>query len=126
MGIDLNPKKRGLYGVGRDCPPPTPTKERHEMPVEITTLNRQQNFRLSAESAAEMAPLIAVLVSPSAAGPLTLEVLADDMDELADAITVLSGQMDDPDRIAAIRVDQIACCVQLDIAARPVDPRRLN
>lgn len=96
------------------------------MPVEITTLNRQQNFRLSAETAAEMAPLIAALVSPSAAGSLTLEVLADDMDELTDALAVLSSQMDDPDRIAAVRVDEIACCAELDMIARPVDPRRLN
>lgn len=96
------------------------------MPVEITTLNRQQNFRLSAESAAEMAPLIAVLVSPSAAGPLTLEIHTDDLPELLDAIVTVSRQMDDPDRIAAIRVDEIACCVQLAIAALPVDPRRLN
>lgn len=96
------------------------------MPVEITTLNREQNFRLSAETAAELAPLIAVLVSPSAAGPLTLKVHADDLPELLDAIVTVSRQMDDPDRIAAIRVDETACVAELALAARPVDPRRLN
>jgi hypothetical protein len=96
------------------------------MPVEITTLNRQQNFHLSAETADELAPLIAVLVRPSAAGILTVGVHTDDLTELTDALAVVARQMDDPARIEAIRVDQIACFAELDIAARPVDPRRLN
>ena len=96
------------------------------MPVEIATLNRQQNFLFTATTAAELAPLIAVLVSPSGGETLTLEVHTDDLDELMDAIVTVSRQMDDPDRIEAIRVDEIACVAELDIAARPVDPRRLN
>lgn len=96
------------------------------MPVEITTLNREQNFRLSAQTAAEMAPLIAALVSPSAAGSLILEIHTDDLPELLDTIVTVSRQMNYPDRIAAIHVDEIACCAELNIAARPVDPRRLN
>lgn len=57
---------------------------------------------------------------------LTMKLSAPDMDALLDVIGQISGQMDDPDRIAAIRVDEDACCAELDVAARPVDPRRLH
>ena len=57
---------------------------------------------------------------------LTMKLSAPDMDALLDVIGQISGQMDDPERIAAIRVDETACCAELDVAARPVDPRRLH
>ncbi len=57
---------------------------------------------------------------------LTMKLSAPDMDALLDAIGQISAQMDDPDRIAAIRVDETACRAELDVAARPVDPRRLH
>lgn len=57
---------------------------------------------------------------------LTVQLSAPDMDALLDAISQISATMDDPDRIAAVRVDENACCAELDLAARPVDPRRLH
>lgn len=57
---------------------------------------------------------------------LTMKLSAPDMDQLMDVIAQISAQMDDPDRIAAIRVDEDACCAELDVAERPVDPRRLH
>jgi hypothetical protein len=57
---------------------------------------------------------------------LTMKLSAPDMDALLDAITLFAGTVDDPDRIAAIRIDEDACCAELDVAARPVDPRRLH
>lgn len=57
---------------------------------------------------------------------LTMKLSAPDMDALLNVIGQISGQIDDPDRIAAIRVDEDACCAELDAAARPVDPRRLH
>lgn len=63
---------------------------------------------------------------PSPSIVLTMNVSAPDMDTLLDAIRQLAGAMDDPDRIAAIRIDEDACCAELDVAARPVDPRRLH
>jgi hypothetical protein len=96
------------------------------MTVTFATLSLAQNFHLSAETADELAPLIAILVSPSAAGMLTVEVSADGMEALTDALAVVACRMDDPDRIAAVRVDEFACCAELYMIARPVDPRRLN
>jgi hypothetical protein len=57
---------------------------------------------------------------------LTMQLSAPDMDALMDMIIRISAHMGDPDRIAAIRVDESACCAELDVAARPVDPRRLH
>lgn len=57
---------------------------------------------------------------------LTVQLSAPDMDALLDAISQISATMDDPDRIAAVRVDENTCCAELDLAARPVDPRRLH
>ena len=57
---------------------------------------------------------------------LTMQLSAPDMDALLDMIAQISAQMPDPDQIAAIRVDESACCAELDVAARPVDPRRLH
>jgi hypothetical protein len=57
---------------------------------------------------------------------LTMKLSAPDKDALLDVIGQISGQMDDPDRIAAICLDEDACCAELDVAARPVDPRRLH
>jgi hypothetical protein len=55
-----------------------------------------------------------------------MKLSAPDKDALLDVIGQISGQMDDPDRIAAICLDEDACCAELDVAARPVDPRRLH
>jgi hypothetical protein len=96
------------------------------MPVTFTTLSRQLNFHLSAETSGELAPFIATIVSPSAQGMQTVELTAMDMDELTEALAVVARQLDDPDRIEAIRVDEMACALELDIAARPVDARRLH
>jgi len=57
---------------------------------------------------------------------LTVDVSGPDMDALVDAIAALAAGLNDPDQIATIRVDEVACRAELDIAARPVDPRRLN
>lgn len=57
---------------------------------------------------------------------LTMKLSAPDMDALLDVIGHINGQMDDPDRIAAIRVDENGCCAELDVAARRVDPRSLH
>lgn len=57
---------------------------------------------------------------------LTMKLSASDMDELAEVIALLSSKLDDPDRIAAIRIDEEACCAEMDVADRPVDPRRLH
>lgn len=57
---------------------------------------------------------------------LTMTLSAPDMDQLMDAIALFAGTVDDRDRIAAIRIDEAACCAELDVAARPVDPRRLH
>ncbi|MGO4909025.1 hypothetical protein ACEN2J_11935 [Pseudorhodobacter sp. W20_MBD10_FR17] len=57
---------------------------------------------------------------------LTITLSADDLDALVDLAATVSANMDDPDRIAAIRMDEANCTLQMDIAARPVDPRRLH
>lgn len=63
---------------------------------------------------------------PSPRIVLTMTLSAPDMDQLMDVIELFAGTVDDPDRIAAIRIDEDACCAELDVAARPVDPRRLH
>ena len=57
---------------------------------------------------------------------LTVTLSADDMGTLMDLVETVSAKMDDPDRIAAIRLDEANCTLQMDIAARPVDLRRLH
>lgn len=57
---------------------------------------------------------------------LTVQVSAPDMHALLDALAQISATMDDPDCIAAVRVDEDACCAELDVVARPVDPRSLH
>lgn len=83
-------------------------------------------FRLSGDNIQQLAPFFAVLLKPSHDPMLTLEVSTGTQDELLDAVESIARQMDDPDRIAAIRMDENACCAELDVAARPVDPRRLH
>ena len=48
------------------------------------------------------------------------------LSDLTDAISEVARLLDDPDRIAAIRIDKTACMAELDIEPRPVNPRRLN
>lgn len=57
---------------------------------------------------------------------LTLRLEANSMDELFDLIERITRGMEYPDRIAAIRLDEQACCAELDVASRPVDPCRLH
>ena len=96
------------------------------MPVEFTTLNLTLNFHFTADTMQELAPCIGVIACSSRGRHLVAQLTAGTMDELLDAIAVLAQQMDDPDWIAAIRVDEEACSAELDVAARPVDPRRLH
>lgn len=97
------------------------------MPVTVKTLNCSLNFHLSAQAINDLAPVMDLLLLRPTCGPmLTIEVSAGTLDGLLNAIEGFSGRMDDPDRIAAIRVDEDACCAELDVAARPVDPRRLH
>lgn len=96
------------------------------MSVTFTTLNRTLNLRLTAPTVGDMAPVVAAIVRPSHDQALTAELEAASVSDLTDAIASLARLLDDPDRIAAIRVDEAACVAELDIAPRPVDPRRLN
>lgn len=57
---------------------------------------------------------------------LTLEISSGTLHDLLDALAHTAGRMDDPDCIAAIRVDEDACYAEMDVGARPVDPRRLH
>jgi len=63
---------------------------------------------------------------PTAPVWMSLAYQAQRMSELTDAISGIAEHMDDPDRIAEIRVGEILFRAELDIAARPIDPRRLN
>lgn len=63
---------------------------------------------------------------PKPQNVFTVKLYAPDMDALLDLIATISGQLDDPDRIAAIRVDDGSCCAEIDVANRPVDARRLH
>tara|TARA_A100001391_G_scaffold179140_1_gene143953 strand:- start:49 stop:222 length:174 start_codon:yes stop_codon:yes gene_type:complete len=57
---------------------------------------------------------------------MKIALRADNMSDLTDLIVALSERLDDPDRIAAVRVDETMFRAELDLAARPVDPRRLH
>lgn len=96
------------------------------MPVTVTTLNRSMNFRMAAETMDALAEIIAIVLRPSDGPVLSVEMCAQTLTDLLDAIPALARQLDDPDRIVAIRVDEDACCAELDVAARPGDPRRLH
>lgn len=96
------------------------------MSVEIITLNRSLNFHLSAPAIADLKEVIASFIRPSVDALFTIQVSAGASEDLLDAIESIAEQMDDPDRIAAIRIDEDACCAEMVVAARPVDPRRLH
>ena len=96
------------------------------MSVTVQTLNQPLNFKLSGPRVGDFAPVLDMLLQPSPRGMPALEVSAASLDALLDAIDALAGRLDDPDRIAAIRLDETAFCAELDAAARPVDPRRLQ
>jgi hypothetical protein len=57
---------------------------------------------------------------------LTIHLSADDLPALMSAAEQVAAGIGDPDRIEAVRVDESVCCLEMDIAARPVDPRRLH
>ena len=57
---------------------------------------------------------------------LTVKLSAPDMDAPLEPIGQISATMEDPDCIAAVRMDEDGCCAELYVAARPVDPRRLH
>lgn len=96
------------------------------MPVTVKTLNCLLNFHPSAKALDDLAPVMDVLLRPLHVPMLNLEISAGTLDGVLDAIEGFAGRMDDPDRIAAIRVDEVALCAELDVAARPVDPSRLH
>lgn len=56
----------------------------------------------------------------------TMKPSAHDSEVPFEDIGQISSEIDDPDHIAAIRVDDTACRAALGVAARPADPRRLN
>ncbi len=96
------------------------------MPVTITATFARMALDLSAQSMGELAPALDITLGQSTAPVRGLKVAADTMDALLDAIEGIAARMDDPDRIAAVRVDEDACCAELDVDARPVDPRGLQ
>lgn len=96
------------------------------MPIEFAALNLPLDFRFTPDAMQELAPLIDIIVSPSRGRDLVAQVTAGTMDELVEVLAAFARQKDDPDRIAAIRIDEEACRAELDVATRPVDPRRLN
>jgi len=57
---------------------------------------------------------------------LTVTLSAPNIDELQETILALAHSLPDADMIAASRIDEAAPRAELDIAARPVDPRRLH
>lgn len=57
---------------------------------------------------------------------LRIRMEADDMRPPMDMVEQYASTLPDRDIIAAIRVDEDACCLEMDIAASPVDPRRLH
>lgn len=62
----------------------------------------------------------------NARGPLTVSLSAPDMDALTDMIAAVSGALPDPDMIVAIRLAEDVCMAEMDLARRPVDPRRFH
>ena len=62
--------------------------------------------------------------SPAIALRISLE--ADDTPALMDLAEQYASTLPDRDRIAAFRVDEVACRLEMDMAARPVDQRRLH
>lgn len=63
---------------------------------------------------------------PTPLNVLTVQLSAPDLDALTDMICQITSQMDDPDQIAAIRMDEDACCAEVDIAGQAVDARRYH
>lgn len=57
---------------------------------------------------------------------LTVNLSAPDLDKLQDLIVFIAARLDHPDCIAAIRIDEVACCAEMDLVRRPVDPRNLH
>ncbi|MFO7921830.1 MAG: hypothetical protein R6U99_13685 [Nioella sp.] len=61
-----------------------------------------------------------------AASPFTMEIEAEDQDQLFEAIVRFSHSLGDPFRVAEIRLAEDAVCAELDVNPRPTDPRRLH
>lgn len=96
------------------------------MSVTVRTLNQTLNVKQFGPRVGDFAPVLDMLLQPSPLEMLALEVSAASLDALLDAIDALAGRLDDPDRIAAIRLNETAFCAELDAAERQVDPRRLQ
>lgn len=96
------------------------------MPITITAPLAHMTLTLSAHSADELAQAIGLTLGRASAPVRGVRVAAETMGDLWDAIEGIAAQMDDPDRITAVRLDEIACRAELDVDARPVDPRRLH
>ncbi|SFQ30909.1 hypothetical protein SAMN05421853_103375 [Roseivivax halotolerans] len=58
--------------------------------------------------------------------PFTLEIEAEDAEQLNTAIVQAAHSLGDPDRVSAIRLAANAICAELDIEPRPVEPAKLH
>lgn len=96
------------------------------MPVTITAPLANLTLTLSAQNVDDLARAIDLTIGRSNDAILGVQVAAETMGNLWDAIEGIACRIDDPDRIAAVRIDEGACRAVLDVAARPVDPRRLH
>jgi hypothetical protein len=61
-----------------------------------------------------------------AASPFTMEIEAEDQDQLFEAIVRFSHGLGDPFRVSAIRLAENAICAELDVSPSPTDPQRLH
>lgn len=96
------------------------------MPITITAPFPHLNLTLSAPRIDDLARALEVAFGSNSGAVHGVQVAAETLNDLLDAIEGIACRMDDPDRIAAIRVDEDACRAELDLAARPVDTRRLH
>lgn len=61
-----------------------------------------------------------------AAFPFTLELTAEDHDQLHEAIARFSHSLGDPFRVSAIRLAEDSVCAELDVSPSPPNPQRLH
>ncbi|MFC3086345.1 hypothetical protein [Tabrizicola soli] len=96
------------------------------MSVTITTPFANLSLTLSAPNLGDLGDAIDLTLGRSSGAVRAVQVAAETVGDLLDAVAVIARRMDDPDRIEAIRIDESACRAELDVAARPVDPRPLH
>ena len=65
-------------------------------------------------------------VFPPPANIFSIHLSTDDMLSLVFLVEQVAATTGDPDRIAAVRINEVDCCIEMDIAERPVDPHRLH